>query len=80
MATLTITVPDRLAKQAEELGLLNEEALVSLLEEALMRRRRIDELFDASDRLAALDLPPMSAEEVQAEIAEARASRRAGRP
>lgn len=80
MPTLTITVPDRLAEQAKELGLLSEEALVELIEEALVRRRHINELFDAADRLSKLDLPAMSSEEVEGEIAAARASRRADRP
>jgi hypothetical protein len=80
MPALTITVPDRVAEQAKELGLLSEEALVSLIEEALVRRRHINDLFDAADRLSKLDLPAMSPEEVEQEIGAARASRRADRP
>jgi len=42
-----------------------------------LKKRRIDELFDAADRLAVADLPPMSEEEVQAEVDPVRAERRA---
>jgi hypothetical protein len=80
MPALTITVPDRVAEQAKELGLLSEEALVSLIEEALVRRRQINDLFDAADRLSMPGLPAMSTKELEAEIAAARASRRADRP
>lgn len=80
MATLTITVPDQLAEQAKELGLLNDQAWVLLIEDALSRRRHANDLLDAADRLAKLDLPAMSPDEVEVEIAAARASRRADRP
>jgi hypothetical protein len=79
MANLTITIPDDLARQAESMGLLSEDALVSLIRNAV-QHGRTDELFAAADRLAALDLPPLTADEVQTEIAEARADYRARRP
>jgi hypothetical protein len=79
MATLTITIPDELAAQAGTLGLLESRAISSLLREGI-RRRHIDDLFNAADRLANVDLPPMSPEEVQAEIQAVRAETRARRP
>jgi hypothetical protein len=79
MANLTITIPDDLARQAESMGLLREETLVSLIRNAV-QRGRTDDLFAAADRLAALDVPPLTADEVQTEIAAARADYRARRP
>jgi hypothetical protein len=78
MATIKITIPDLLAEQAESMGLLRDEVIVSLLTDAV-RLAKVNDLFVAADRLADLDLPAMSADEVQAEIAAARADRRAGR-
>jgi hypothetical protein len=76
---LTITIPDDLARQAESMGLLREEVLVALLRKTV-QRGQIDALFTAADALAALDLCPLTTEEVQTEIAEARADQRASRP
>jgi hypothetical protein len=73
---LTLTLPDALASEAEAAGLLNAKAIETLLL-AEVRRRRSDALFDAADRLAALDLPPLTSDEVQTEIEMARAARRA---
>jgi predicted N-formylglutamate amidohydrolase len=79
MATLTITVPDELAEQASTLGLLEPHSITALLREGI-RRRHIGDLFDAADRLAAAELSPLSPEEIQAEIAAARAESLARRP
>lgn len=78
MTTLTITIPDELAEQAKALGLLDDRAFTSLLSEAI-RQKHVAELFAAADRLAAVDLPAMSDEEVVGEVKEARAERRARR-
>jgi hypothetical protein len=78
MATIKITIPDLLAEQAESMGLLRDDVIVSLLADAV-RRGNVSKLFVAADRLAGLDLPPLNSDEVQGEIAEARAGRRAGR-
>jgi hypothetical protein len=79
MATLTITVPDELAEQASTLGLLEPQSITALLRDGI-RRRHIGDLFDAADRLAGAELPAMSPEEIQAEIAAVRAERFARRP
>jgi hypothetical protein len=73
---LKIVLPDRLAREAEADGLLTSQAIESLLRTE-MRRRRVDRLFAAADRLAALDAQPLTATEVEAEIQAARAQRRA---
>ena len=76
MTTLTIDLPDKLAKEAQDAGLLDREAIAAMLRENL-RRRGVDELFDAMERMAALNTPPvMSPEEVAEEIRKMRADRR----
>ena len=79
MTTLTIELPDNLAQEAKEAGLLNPEALESLLRETL-RRRAIDELFSAADQLAAANFPPMTMDEIQQEVNAVRAQRRQRAP
>ena len=73
---LKVTLPEALAREAEAMGLLKPEALERLLREEL-RRRRAAQLFEAADRLAALDLPPLTEAEVETEIRAARRERRA---
>ena len=73
---LKLTLPDNLAREAEAGGLLTPQAIETLLREEI-RRRRVDKLFNAADRLANLDTPPMTESEIQAEIQAVRAQRRA---
>jgi len=75
-AELKINLPDGLAREAEANGLLTPESIESLLREEL-KRRRINGLFAAADRVASLDIPPLTEAEVEAEILAARQSRRA---
>jgi hypothetical protein len=75
MTEVTVTLPDDLAKQARQAGLLRPEALAALLRDA-MRERRIERLFTTMGKLAELQ-PPLTEEEIAAEIAAARAERRA---
>ena len=72
---LTLVLPDSLAREAESSGLLTAEAIESLLRYEL-RRRRVDGLFEAADRLAALSLPPLTESEVETEVRAARKARR----
>ncbi len=78
MTTLefTLTLPDNLAREAQAAGLLTPETFERLLREEV-RRRRVDELFEAADRLAALNVPPLTDAEIEAEIQAARAERQA---
>jgi len=76
--TIELELPDQLVEEARSAGLLSPEAIETMLRERL-KNRSIDELFDAADRLAAVDLPPMTEEEVQAEVDAVRAERRANR-
>lgn len=75
---VTISLPDSLAKEASQAGLLNTPVLEGLLRAEIGRRARKD-LREAMDRMAAVDGPPMTEEEIQAEIDAVRAERRAGR-
>ena len=79
MATLTIELPDQLVDEAREAGLLSSAAIKEMLRDEL-RKRGIDELFEAADRLAATpDEPMMSLEEIQLEVNAVRTEHRARR-
>jgi hypothetical protein len=75
-----IELPNALAAQAKEAGLLEPQAIERMVREALLATR-IDDLAQARDVLTATPLPPMTPEEIQAEIDAYRAEvRRAARP
>lgn len=76
MTTLTIDLPDRLAQQAQDAGLLTPEALAQLLEEA-MRRQTGRQLLAAAKRIQAANIPPLSEADILAEVKAVRAARRA---
>jgi hypothetical protein len=75
---VTLTLPEPLAGEAEEAGLLTSEVVTRLLREE-MRRRRIDGLFAAADRLAGQEGAAMTPEEIEAEIEAVRRERRGAR-
>lgn len=77
MTTVEITLPDEIAKRAQAMGLLSDQAIEKLFREAIERKQGVGELFVAMDRMAAIDGEPMTEEEIQAEIDAARAERRA---
>ena len=76
MTKLTVKLPDELAKQIRAAGLLDAAAVERLFREAL-RKQAAGELFSALDEIEAAKLPPMTEEEIQAEIDAARVERRA---
>ena len=76
---IIITLPDEVAQQAEARGLLAPAALEQLIRTEIERRRKVDRLFDTMDQLEAVDIPPLTDEELNAEIKAARAERRARR-
>lgn len=76
MTTLEVTLPDNLAREAGEIGLLTSAAIEAMLREAL-RQRRVNRLFTAMDAAAQAGLAPMTMEEIQAEVNAVRAERRA---
>ena len=75
MATLTMNLPDKLAEEAGEAGLLASDAVEAMLRENL-RRCAIDGLFEAADMLAASDFRAMTMAEIQAEVNTVRSQRR----
>ena len=64
---LKLELPDPLAAEGQAAGLLAPEQLERMLREAL-RARRVEKLAAAREVLAANPLPPMTPEEIQAEI------------
>ncbi len=76
---LTLNLPDELANKAQAAGLLNSEAIEKLLREQL-RKQAGEELRAMLNKAgAAPSTPPMSEDEIQAEIEAYRAQRRAQR-
>lgn len=76
MTTVQIELPDQLAEEARRAGLLTQQAIERLMREAI-RRQALGELRRGMDRMAAVDEPEMTADEIQQEIKAARAERRA---
>ncbi len=75
MTTVQINLSDQLAQEAQRAGLLTETAIEGLLRAAL-RAERIERLAQAREQLAAQPLPPMTPEEIQAEVDAYRAEQR----
>lgn len=76
MTSICIDLPDGLAREAEQAGLLSPGAIEQLIRDRL-QTARVDQLFVAMDRMAGVDEPDaMSPEEVAEEIAALRARRR----
>jgi hypothetical protein len=59
MTTLTIDLPDNLAEEAKQAGLLTPNAIEIILRETL-RHRAVNGLFTAADKLASANFPPMT--------------------
>ena len=62
-----LSLPDQLRKEAEAAGLLSPKAIERLLRDEI-RRRHVDSFLAAADRLATLDLPLLTDEEIALEI------------
>ena len=75
---LTLNLPDELASKALAAGLLNSEAIEKLLREQL-RKQAGEDLRVMLNKVDASGIPPMSEDEIQAEIDAYRAERRAKR-
>jgi hypothetical protein len=67
MTELTVTLPDDLARKAQEAGLLNSEGVERALRETLKREAGRN-LLDIADRLQAANIPPMTEDELNSEI------------
>lgn len=66
--TLNLNLPEELVAQARSAGLLTQEQIERWLRDELQRQKRLDQLFNSMDRLAALE-PPLTEDEIAAEIA-----------
>ena len=67
MTTVQITLPDALAKEAANAGLLAPDRIAGILREQL-RAERVERLNLAREKLASNPVPAMTREEIQAEI------------
>ena len=76
---IKLSLPDKLATEAQQAGLLTSQAIEQLLREAV-RRKAVDELFEKMDELADVNFPPMTMEEIQAEVDAVRVQRRKRAP
>ena len=72
---ITLSLPDTVAREAEASGLLTAQNLEALIKTEI-QRRRVEQLFAAADRLAALPGAALTETEIEAEIEAARAERR----
>jgi hypothetical protein len=73
---ITLQLPEDLASEAEQYGLLSSEQVARLIQDEI-RKRKWKVLLATADRLAEQDLPPSTEDELEAEIAATRAERRA---
>ena len=76
MTTIQIELPDATANAARDAGLLTPQALERLINDALRRKQAADSLLSVAERVAAAGIPPMSMEEINAEVKAARAERK----
>jgi post-segregation antitoxin (ccd killing protein) len=79
MTELKITIPDRLASEAREAGLLTTRAIQSLLRAAMRQRAATRSFLANAKRVADAGVRPMSEDEIQAEVVAARKARRRDR-
>ena len=74
---LTLNLPDSLAKEAEDAGLLTPEAIEQMLKREL-KRRAGEQLLESAKALQAIE-PRLTEAEIEAEFEAARQARRARR-
>ncbi len=74
MSEIVLTLPDKIAKEAEDLGLLKPALITSMIKEEI-RRRKVNRLFATMDKLSELPDPPTE-EEIAEEIESVRKERR----
>ncbi|MCC7452241.1 MAG: hypothetical protein IT324_32875 [Anaerolineae bacterium] len=65
---VTLTLPEDLAERAKAAGILTSERLIAWLEKELERKERVDRLLADIAKLSAIQ-PPLTQEEIDAEIA-----------
>jgi hypothetical protein len=75
---IQITLPDEVAERARDAGLLSDGAVRVLLEDAL-RRRAGEALLAVAGAMHAAGVPPMTMDDIDAEVKAYRAERRAAK-
>lgn len=75
MTTVQITISDALAQEAAAEGLLEPGAFEAILRERLAAVR-VEKMQSARQKMVQGALPPMTAEEIEAELKSYRAERR----
>ena len=76
---ITLRLPEELIEQARAAGLLTDEQIAGLIQAELDRRQRRDALFADMESLRRQE-PPLTPEEIEAELKAFRQERAAGRP
>jgi hypothetical protein len=69
MTTIQIDIPDPLARNAKDAGLLEPKAMEAILRDELIRRRAVGELLDAASRVSSGE-GSLSDEHVRAAVEE----------
>jgi hypothetical protein len=72
---IVLNLPEELVEQAKSAGLLTSERMEKMLVDELDRQRRLEGFFADLDKMAAVT-PPVSEEEIAAEIEFYRIERR----
>lgn len=72
---IQIELSDAIAQAAQAAGLLTPQALDRLLSNALRRQQAANYLLAVADEVAAAGIPPMTMEEINAEVKAARKER-----
>ena len=76
MTQMILNLPDEFAERAQTAGLLNEQTIVRLIDAELRRRTAGERLLAKMQRLRKDDQPPLTEEEIAAEITAVRAAKR----
>lgn len=76
MTKIQIELPDATAHAARDAGLLTSQALERLINDALRCKEAANSLLSIADRVADTGIPPMSMEEINAEVKATRAERK----
>lgn len=70
--TITFSLPSELIRDAQKAGILDDKTIEELLSKELERKRKADEFFEIIGALQKI-APPITPEEIDAEIAAYRA-------
>jgi cytochrome P450 len=73
---LNLNLPDQILQEAQRAGLLTEQAIERLIEQAV-RLEAGKQLLEAMQRLREANVPPLTEEEIEAEVQAVRAAQRA---